>query len=186
MSDLATWLLRCIEDDERVAREATAGPWRYNPRKEWHTDLAMLARARAGRLTFDGEEFVGAGPEDETTCVAATGPSDEPQSMADAAHIARWDPARVLAECAAKRRIVEIESRWRRTKDIVVTSSGPDYDARMRVTWDKGGGHLEHEIMPSKEFQDRFTEPSPPSEILRLLAQPYRDRDGYDASWDVQ
>jgi hypothetical protein len=28
--------------------------------------------------------------------------------MTDATHIARWDPARVLAECEAKRRIVEL------------------------------------------------------------------------------
>lgn len=105
-TSLTAFLLDRIAEDELVAQAATLGPWRHDPAKEWHTDRAMLARAKAGRLTFDGEEFVAAGSHSAPACVAATGPSDDLQSMADADHIARHDPARVLAECAAKRALI--------------------------------------------------------------------------------
>jgi len=104
MSDLITWLRAQLDEDERVAREATSGPWRYNPAKVWHLPADLPTRR-------NGEEFVGAGPLDATVGVAATGPADHPQSMADARYIARHHPARVLAEVEAKRRILdEIEA----------------------------------------------------------------------------
>lgn len=110
--NIAEFLLARIEEDETAARAATEGPWRHNPAKVWYTDEGKLALARMGNpFVTGGEEFVGAGPDDgnnETTIgVAVTGPENNPQSMFDAAHIARHDPARVLAECAVKRRIIE-------------------------------------------------------------------------------
>jgi hypothetical protein len=104
---LVEFLLARLDEDEAAARASTPGPWRYNPQKEWHTDLDALRAARAGLPQAGGEEFVGAGPITATVGVAATGPADHPQSIADAAHIARHDPARVLAEVAAKRLILE-------------------------------------------------------------------------------
>ena len=93
MTDLAAWLLDAIAEDERVAQAATPGLWRYDPSKV---------------NSVDGGEAVFAGPRGlSATTVASVGPCDDPQSMSDGRHIARWDPARVLAECAAKRRIVE-------------------------------------------------------------------------------
>jgi hypothetical protein len=56
-----------------------------------------------------GEEFVGAG-ELVTVCVAATGPADDPQSMADARHIALWDPQAVLQLVAAIRKIIQLHN----------------------------------------------------------------------------
>jgi len=63
-----------------------------------------LAQGRTSR----GEEFVAAtgGPGPDGECVAATGPADDPQSMRDAAHIARWGPVRVLSDAAAKRAVL--------------------------------------------------------------------------------
>ncbi|MEU6595061.1 hypothetical protein ABZ923_38690 [Streptomyces sp. NPDC046881] len=60
---------------------ASEGAWWYDPEKMWNDP----------GLHF-GEEFVAAGPVDRPVCVAATGPADEPQSMADAAYIACLDP----------------------------------------------------------------------------------------------
>lgn len=79
-----------LDEVRRLARAATPGPWRYNPEKAWHlpTDLP---------LRRNGEEFVGAGPVDAMICIAATGPADHPQSVADARYIAAADPATVLA-----------------------------------------------------------------------------------------
>jgi hypothetical protein len=104
---LVEFLRARMAQDEAIARSATPGPWRYNPRKEWYTDPDKLMAARAGMWQAGGEEFVGAGPLTATVGVAATGPSDHPQSMTDAQHIARHDPARVLRQAEALRRIVD-------------------------------------------------------------------------------
>jgi hypothetical protein len=100
MDDLIEFLRAQLDEDERVAREATTGPWRHNPDKHWR---------KPGTSWF--EEAVFAGPAGaDATCVAGTGETDDPQSMADAEHIARWDPVRVLARVAADRRILELHS----------------------------------------------------------------------------
>jgi hypothetical protein len=101
-----------LNEDEVAARAATPGPWRHDPGKEWIGDPKLLEMARRGVQTFAGEEFVGAGARPEVACIAATGPGDDPQSMADAAHIARHDPARVLREVAALRALVDMAERY--------------------------------------------------------------------------
>ncbi|MFG3349528.1 DUF6221 family protein [Streptomyces sp. NPDC048018] len=97
--DLVEFLTARLDEDERAAQAATPGPWWHNPGKQWLETEAFV--------TYDlskGLEFVGhGGPHPFTGCVAGTGPADHPQSMADAAHIARHDPARVLAEVDGKR-----------------------------------------------------------------------------------
>lgn len=182
MTDLASWLLAQIEADEAVARAATPGPWRYNPGKEWFTDQEKLARARAGKFTTGGEEFVGAGPDDgdntTTIGVAATGPSDNPQSMADAAHIAHWDPARVLAECAAKREIIRLHESW-----PVLVEQSPKFeqgDDPSTVTM-----RLTQQIawLTQQEYRERFGAEPPTTPILRALALPYADWPGYREEW---
>lgn len=110
MSDLVSGLLAKLDGLERLARSATAGPWRYNPGKEWHQPTA-LAFPPGWRPC--GEEFVGAGPLDATVGVAATGPADHPQSMADAAFIAANGPDAVLRLCRAHRDIID---EWRQAQ----------------------------------------------------------------------
>lgn len=102
MGDLVTWLRAQLDADERVARTATQARWWHNPRKQWLGPDAFEAYDQT-----KGEEFVGYGESPLSGCVAATGPADHPQSMADAEHIARWDPARVLAEVETKRALLE-------------------------------------------------------------------------------
>ena len=84
--DMAAYLLSRIAEDERVAREAVVGRgavWTQgdDDAPGWDRDLVYFHSDRSGWAQF-GDEAV-------------------------AAHIACLDPARVLAECAAKRRVVE-------------------------------------------------------------------------------
>ncbi|MEV6791274.1 DUF6221 family protein [Streptomyces sp. NPDC051320] len=111
--DLVQFLRDRLDEDARMARPATPGPWTYNLGKQWHAPEDLAARA-------NGEEFVRAGSLDNPICVAATGPADDPQSIADAIHIARQDPARALREVEGKRRI--IDETW----------GGPDHDDMWR------------------------------------------------------
>lgn len=76
--------------------------------------------------------------------------------MVDAEHIARHDPARVLAEADAKRRIIKVHFRRR------------SYD------WDEPG------VIGFECAQccDRF-----PCTTLRLLALPYADHPYYKPEW---
>lgn len=92
------FLLAQIAEDEAAARAATLGEWWYDPTKVNSVDR--------GEAVFAGQRGLHA------VTVASTGPADDPASMADAAHIARHDPARVLAECEAKRRIVELHAEY--------------------------------------------------------------------------
>lgn len=75
MDELVSFLRACLDEDERAARAATAGPWVWSreyvtPPGYHHRDIGPL----------------------------------EP---GDAAHMARWDPARVLAEVRVKRALLE-------------------------------------------------------------------------------
>jgi len=78
---------------------------------------------------------------------------------ADARHVARWDPARVLAECAAKRAIVEMHVRG--IRETVDPGLVPDLDCA--------------------ECDQPF-----PCPTLRLLAQPYADHPDFDSAWGVE
>jgi len=83
---MAAYLLERIAEDERVARDAAAGrrgPWVQGDHVApgWDRDLVYYHS--------DGRRWT----------------QFEDESMA--AHAVRWDPARVLTECEAKRRVVE-------------------------------------------------------------------------------
>jgi hypothetical protein len=83
MDDLIAWLRAQLDDDERVAREAGDDAMTWHPGAEAvYDDLRTLAVA-----PFGG-------------------------TLHEAQHIARWDPARVLAEVDAKRRILDMVQGW--------------------------------------------------------------------------
>jgi len=123
-ADLADFLLARIAEDEAAARVATPGPWRWDNdefddapqgtckhRTEWADHGPNLE-------TVSGVERRGSGPynghetwhEPDAVVISASGYDASSLNIkrADAEHIARHDPARVLAECSAKRRIVEL------------------------------------------------------------------------------
>lgn len=110
--ELVVRLQATLDEIERLAKAATPGPWRYNPRKEWHEPTAL---AFPPEMRPRGEEFVGAGPLDATVGVAATGPADHPQSMADAAFIAANDPADVLRLVQSHRDLID---EWQKRKQM--------------------------------------------------------------------
>ena len=83
ITGLVEFLLARIHEDEADARLAVKG----FPTGEW---------------THDGGVYAG----HETNDVADWFYNDT------AYHVARWDPARVLAECDAKRRIIEHCGEW--------------------------------------------------------------------------
>ena len=130
MNDLAAWLLEQIAEDERVAHAATTGPWAWwnlegvdqgwcdnGPSLQRVTDEWMVCEFFCKWVEPDSNhrgEPGKPGHEHRVTddVVSAFGYDAWGISVeaADAAHIARHDPARVLAECAAKRRIVELQN----------------------------------------------------------------------------
>lgn len=87
MNDLIAFLHARIADDEQTARAATEGPWEVD--SEQHAESIS---------TPDGTTVVGGGRWGSEASVF--------ESTEDATHIARHDPARVLAEANAKRLII--------------------------------------------------------------------------------
>ncbi len=85
---IAEFLLQRIAEDEECARRATQGRW-----KLW----GMQVRS----------DPVGDGNLNTSRPVAETSHEAGLHTW-NASHTARWDPARVLAECEAKRRIVQL------------------------------------------------------------------------------
>ena len=121
MDDLVQWLTACLDEDERIARavEDRSAPWDG----EWVADGDNAARTRNGHVLFYGH-------------------GDRSLKPGLVAHVAAHDPARVLREIDAKRKIVE------------------------RYTWLR-----EHGDMGGLTW------------VLKALALPYADRDGYQESW---
>lgn len=105
-TDPLAYLRAAHDTAEAEAKAATDGPWWYNPGKQW-----LGAEAFERWDLRQGEEFVGyGGPSPFVGAVAATGPANTPQSMADAAFIARHDPSAVLRRIAADRQLIELHA----------------------------------------------------------------------------
>jgi hypothetical protein len=132
-TDLVTFLRACLDDDERIARAALdpkhLGEW------VWRKD------SRTTVQTDDGA------PIEPTAPSIERGP-----------HIARWHPARVLAEVEAKRAILGIHdpgdtTQTRRWCAYCVEPGKPEFMARM------------------------------PCQHLRLLATAYTGQPGFREEW---
>lgn len=147
MSDLVEFLRARLAEDEEAARAATLGPWRHDPNKHHHI---------VGTPLF--EEAVFAGPRGaDAVCVAGTGETGDQQSMRDARHIARHDPARVLRQIETTRRIIDEHQPER---NYVYRDDGT------RACGTCGDGTFEW-----------------PCLTLRLLALPYADHRDYRQEW---
>lgn len=104
---IAEFIAARLDEDEAAAKAATPGPWEA----ETHVDDYEPV----------GVEHLVSSPA-EAHVVAGTGLGGQ-QAQTDARHIARHDPARVLREVAAKRRILashgpgstidESDGKWR-------------------------------------------------------------------------
>jgi Family of unknown function (DUF6221) len=91
MHDLVTWLRAQLDEDEQVAKAANPGPWRR------FTD-----RAHLDPDTIFGGRWMGDMDKLRNVCSLVYSWEKD----ANGEHIARHDPARVLAEVEAKRRIL--------------------------------------------------------------------------------
>lgn len=151
---LADFLLARIAEDEAVAKAAgphgrpLGGHWvsRRPDRPECHVygDFGWLVE----------------GPDVET--------HDSEWGKAVADHIARHDPARVLAECEAKRRIVELLEDERQRKDIY----NRDFDRGLLET--------------DGDFQSRHSANARWAGLeaaARALAMPYADHPDFREEW---
>ncbi|MFT2014606.1 DUF6221 family protein [Streptomyces sp. 796.1] len=138
MNDLATFLRTRLDEDEAAARAASPGPWHVNAE-------ADEVLAVDGITVCDGFALSGR------------------QLRATTEYIARHDPARVLAEVDAKRRILDIHQ---------VTS----YD-NSESGADEGYGC--RECGWSAEYSDQGGW----CETLRLLALPHVDHPDYQDTW---
>jgi hypothetical protein len=162
--DLPEFLLARIAEDQRLADEANStdpGPWRAEQavpfpggRADGYVETARTVRSRAGNdepdTLWDVEEN------------AVT-------SLSVAQHMARHDPARVLAECAAKQAIVELH------RHEEASSHVPRYED------DEPFGC----VICAQPTGSWITWPEGWCLTLRLLAQPFADRPDFDPSWRV-
>jgi hypothetical protein len=135
MSDIVEFLLARIAEDEAVARAATVAPW-----------IPV-----DGTVQSPGVPVGMQGPWEHTSPVTRF------TLDRDAAHIARFDPAWVLAEVEAKRQIVA------EAREIV---DDPEKD------WGDVDSLDDHHV---QAFAFTF----------RALASVYRDHPDFDPAWEV-
>jgi hypothetical protein len=131
--DLTEFLLALIAEDEAAAVAASADD-----------DNTAETLGEDGRWTASYRYVEGR----NMTIYDEGGHSEE-----QAQHIARWDPARVLAECEAKRRIVELHSDHLHRQGDCETCDG-------------GGRYLVGDCP-----------------TIRALALPYADHPDYQEGW---
>lgn len=94
IAELADQIQAGLDADEQAARTATPGPWTLydnNYPETIYGDGDKTAVVAGGRWGGEASVF---------------------ESTADAVHIARHDPARVLAEVASKRALLDLALGW--------------------------------------------------------------------------
>lgn len=133
MSDLVTFLRARLDEDEQVARAATPGPWRAG---EPYPDAGSVGAPSGNVCNETSDGFV---------------------ELVDARHIARHDPARVLAEVEAKRKIMQAHA--------------PQHF---------GAGHVVCTVCEAPFIGERDDWPC---DTLRFLALPYRGHEDYQDAW---
>lgn len=113
MNDLSAWLQTQIAEDERLAKAATPGPW------QWDGDAVDTVAQSPDYIAR--YRWVSMSDSDTEGVLAVNGE-----------HIAAWDPARVLAECEAKRKLIDRYERAVAAAPSAVSSyvRGQDYGYR--------------------------------------------------------
>lgn len=120
------------------------------------SDLVTFLRARLDEDEAVLRACAGGVPQWRPEDIAIFGPDLSPEVRT---HIARHDPARVLKEIEAKRRVVELH------RPVQKRSTG------------SGGGVIE-DCQVCDHFPARY-----PCTTLRLLALPYADHPDYQEQW---
>lgn len=153
MDDLVQWLGAQLDEDERIARAATAGPW-----------------SRMGQRVLDPSP-----PSDRLGVGMAVGHAAASADFNETAdHIAAWDPARVLREIDAKRRLLDLHGLVHR--DVYwLAEDGEEETDEIPVC-----GHC----VPRHSYLPHHSKvPEGVCDTVRLLALSYADRPGYREEW---
>lgn len=178
--DLVDFLLARIADDEEVAR-AAVDPDR--PGTHWHWVMdGNDTPVRPGHLEGAQEEqTISLRTIEETETRSGVGPlphfvihSLQDVHPGGGEHIARWDPARVLAECEAKRRLIELHKLV--TEDYTGhwwTDPGPP---EKYVT--TGCDHCRSAGVDGEDYVNPG-----PCPTLRILATVYANHPAYRQEW---
>ena len=164
-SDLVAFLRARLDEDEQAARAATPGPWRWG---DWSTTFGTVEqRRRTLEHAPERGPFPAVATRDSSSRQVLPSLEDSLEMAGDrepyeanAAHIARHDPARVLAEVDAKRAIVDaLGIAERNTADM----------RRMATEY--------RFVQVAESAQDALLY------AVRLLALPYADHPDYRAEW---
>jgi hypothetical protein len=115
--DLVAWLRERLDEDEQTARATGDAHWSYD-RETFTVRAEQSEVASRRRSTYPGD------PAGATT----------PILDVYGTHIARWEPARVLAEVQAKRRLLtQFELRSNSVRATVRPATGGVWDDLLRL-----------------------------------------------------
>jgi len=151
---LSEFLEARIAEDEAAARACVYPPHDgYKP----HPELSRWFYREDGEVEYVQTPEMLAHKYPERMYVTCDGEGLTPAvGEAHGEHIARHDPARVLAECAAKRRIIELRYSWNlQAEQMTEPPFGPILQAQVNTA----------------------------DAILRTLAMPYAGHPDYDETW---
>jgi hypothetical protein len=149
-NDLITWLRAQIDEDERIAREASGDPW-------------VTGRSKGYEYSRPGDVYAIAYDGTPARIAQGTGCGPDISAEQSSEHIARHDPARVLADVAAKRQILELH----------------DHAAKGAM-WCQ---HWDANAFDDRGEQGAWVTEEPLCQTVRLVALPYADRPGYQPVW---
>lgn len=162
MSDLTDFLLARIAEDEAIARNATICPLTRGGEVPKLSARQWIARLNSlGRWVIEGVD------REETVAELRIAFPLGVESYS-ARHIARHDPARVLAECEAKRRIVRIHAGGGESPGDTDTGYGRYY-------------RYDHACETCGEFGEYGVEW--PCATIKSLALPYADHEDFREEW---
>lgn len=157
--DLARWLGQQLDEDERIARavEDRSAPWDG----QWMADGNSAVRTLNGHVLFYRHD-------------------ERPLKPGLTEHVAEWDPARVLQEIDAKRRIVDAYlPPGSDPHPGLPCTSDPENDPDGEL-WTASLPWPDEPCVRHLEASKRLLHNS---YVLRLLALPYADRPGYRDDW---
>ena len=150
-----------IAEDEAAGHDASPGPWTFSDIESVGGGTIYDPTVAIAHVEWDTE------PVDRR--IRRTRPSR--QADATGIHIARHDPARILAECAAKRAIIEIHHPH--------DHGGTHGDAVFcdECQWDHGDDSPRIDNQPVENFGAN------PCRTLLALAAVYKEHPDYDPAW---
>lgn len=158
---LTEFLTARLDEEETIARRAlfNNGNWTHEFRfgEETRVRLDFGPDVAQGRGTLDASNH---------------------------AHIARHDPARVLSDIEAKRRLIAFHEKWPMRVEISERPSITEDPANMAnviATMSKRMVWLENQA-----YRNTFGDEPPTSFPLLAIAQVYRDHPDFDPAWTLK